>query len=123
MQISSIFVRLELFILTYIFKDELTEGKIEQLSHQMAENRLWEEHTDPAYHKSLFNAYGLLRKAYNGIFTEPSGVSFAIKITVNKNGIFNDDDYEYDEIGIPFLAELGRELYALELKRKKEKPH
>ena len=31
-------------------------------------------------------------------------------IHVNKNGIFNDDQYEYENIGIPFLAELGREL-------------
>ena len=76
------------FILTHIFKNEITEGKTEQLSHQMAENRLWEEHADPAYHKSIFNAYGLLRKAYNGTFTEPSGVKFTIKITLNKNGSF-----------------------------------
>ena len=39
-------------------------------------------------------------------------------ILVNKNGIFNDDVYEYDEIGIPFLAQLGREIYQQELKRK-----
>lgn len=31
-------------------------------------------------------------------------------IHVNKNRIFNDDNYEYDDIGIPFLAELGRQL-------------
>lgn len=33
-------------------------------------------------------------------------------IHVNKNGIFNDDNYEYDNIGIPFLAQLGREIHA-----------
>ena len=52
------------FLLKHIFKDEITEGKIDQLSHQMAEAKLWEEHADTAYHMSLFNAYGLLRKAY-----------------------------------------------------------
>lgn len=31
-------------------------------------------------------------------------------IYVNTNGIFNDDVYDYDSIGIPFLAELGRQL-------------
>ncbi len=40
-------------------------------------------------------------------------------ILVNKDGIFNDDNYEYDNVGIPFLAELGRELYQYELNRKK----
>ncbi len=39
-------------------------------------------------------------------------------ILVNKDGIFNDDHYEYDEVGIPFLAQLGRELYQYELNRK-----
>ena len=40
-------------------------------------------------------------------------------ILVNKDGIFNDDAYEYNEIGIPFLAQLGRELYNIELNRSK----
>ena len=40
-------------------------------------------------------------------------------ILVNKDGIFNDDQYEYDEVGIPFLAELGRAFYQFELNRKK----
>ncbi|MFK7863172.1 MAG: serine hydrolase [Pseudohongiellaceae bacterium] len=31
-------------------------------------------------------------------------------LLVNDNQIFNDDNYEYDSIGIPFLAELGRQL-------------
>ena len=73
------------FLLKHIFKDEISEGKIDQLSHQMIENKLWEEHADSAYHRSLFNAYGLLRRAYNGIFKEPTGVKFTIKITANKS--------------------------------------
>lgn len=40
-------------------------------------------------------------------------------ILVNSDGIFNDDHYEYNEIGIPFLAQLGRELYNSELSRKR----
>ena len=32
-------------------------------------------------------------------------------ILVNKNEIFNDDTYEFEEKGIPFLAEVGRQLY------------
>ena len=30
---------------------------------------------------------------------------------VNQNGILNDNQYDYDEIGIPFLAQLGREIH------------
>lgn len=40
-------------------------------------------------------------------------------ILVNQNGIFNDNNYEYDSIGIPFLAELGRQLHKYEKYRKK----
>ena len=40
-------------------------------------------------------------------------------ILVNSDEVFNDDAYEYDEVGIPFLAQLGRELYQLELERKR----
>ena len=32
-------------------------------------------------------------------------------ILVNENMIYNDDIYEYDEIGIPFLAALGRSVH------------
>ena len=35
-------------------------------------------------------------------------------IHVNANGTFNDDTYEYDDIGVPFLAELGRQLVGFE---------
>lgn len=29
-------------------------------------------------------------------------------VYVNEDGVFNDDHYEYDEIGLPFLASLGK---------------
>ncbi|MGB5554914.1 MAG: serine hydrolase [Flavobacteriaceae bacterium] len=65
-------------------------------------------------------AYGTLTDcAY--IIDEKNGVEFMLTATllVNKNGIFNDDTYEFEEVGIPFLAELGRQIYSEELKRKK----
>ncbi|WP_373519821.1 serine hydrolase [Pricia sp.] len=71
------------------------------------------------YNKVGF-AYGTLTDcAY--ITDTQNEVEFMLTATilVNKNGIFNDDSYEYDEVGIPFLAELGRQLYGYELNRKK----
>jgi len=41
-------------------------------------------------------------------------------IQVNENQIYNDDTYEYDDIGIPFMANLGRAIYDYELKRERE---
>ena len=43
-------------------------------------------------------------------------------LLVNQNGIFNDGVYEYDEVGFPFLAELGRVIYEYELKRERTHP-
>lgn len=60
-------------------------------------------------------AYGTLTDtAY--IVNEEEGVEFLLHATilVNADQIFNDDQYEYDEIGIPFLAALGRAVYRLE---------
>jgi hypothetical protein len=75
-----------------------------QMSHQMAENNLWEEHANPAYHMSLFNAYGLLRQAYNGIFKEPTGVKFTIKITANINDSFEIFDSSLHAVIVRLLA-------------------
>ena len=53
-------------------------------------------------------AYGFLTEtAY--VHDERYDVQFILSATleVNANGVYNDDDYEYDELGVPFLAELG----------------
>ena len=92
------------FLLRHIFKDEITEGKIDQLSHQMAEDKLWEEHANPAYHRSIFNAYGLLRKAYNGPFAEPTGVKFTLKITANKKDSFKIFDPSLPAVIVRLLS-------------------
>jgi hypothetical protein len=34
-------------------------------------------------------------------------------IYVNRDGVLNDDKYDYETIGVPFLAELGRRILAL----------
>lgn len=42
----------------------------------------------------------------------------AATLLVNENQTFNDDNYEYESLGIPFLAELGRRAYAYEKKHR-----
>jgi len=73
-------------------------------------------------HIRMFNkvgqAYGyLIDDAY--IVDFDAGVEFLLTavILVNADGIFNDDKYEYDQIGLPFLARLGRAVYEHELRR------
>jgi hypothetical protein len=40
-------------------------------------------------------------------------------IYTNEDEILNDGKYEYNTVALPFLAELGRQIYAFELKRTK----
>lgn len=69
-------------------------------------------------------AYGFLTDvAY--IVDFEAGVEFflAATIHVNADGIFNDDQYEYESVGLPFFANLGQMLYEHEKQRKrKHKP-
>jgi len=68
-------------VLSYLFSDEeLTEGKIEQLAHDLPEDKMWEQFSDLLCHHRLFNAYSLLRSAYNGIFPQPTGVQLTLKV-------------------------------------------
>lgn len=64
-------------------------------------------------------AYGTLTEtAY--IHDADNNVEFILSATllVNENEVFNDNEYEYDSIGIPFLAELGRQIYEYELNKR-----
>ena len=65
-------------------------------------------------------AYGTLTDvAY--LHDKSNDLSFYLTATilVNENKIFNDDQYEFDSVGIPFLATLGRLILA-ELQHKQE---
>jgi len=62
------------------------------------------------------DAYGTLTDCAYIKDTE-NDVEFLLTATilVNKNAVFNDNKYEYDAVGYPFMAELGRALYDYEL--------
>ncbi|TVZ22762.1 beta-lactamase family protein [Dokdonia sp. Hel_I_63] len=64
-------------------------------------------------------AYGTLTETAYIVDTE-NDIRFILSATilVNENAIYNDDTYEYENIGIPFLAQLGREFYKQEKERR-----
>jgi hypothetical protein len=75
-------------------------------------------------HVRIFNksgeAYGyLLDDAY--VVDFEAGVEFLLTavLQVNANQIYNDDEYEYEEVGVPFLARLGQAVYEYELGRER----
>jgi hypothetical protein len=68
-------------------------------------------------------AYGYLQDcAY--IVDRASGVECLLAATVHANadGIFNDDRYEYEDVGFPLLAALGRAVLEYERERPRRAP-
>lgn len=67
------------------------------------------------------DAYGFLTDvAYIVDFENGTEFLLAANIHVNADGIFNDNQYEYDSIGFPVLARIGRLIYDYELKRARQ---
>lgn len=66
-------------------------------------------------------AYGYLTDvAYIVDFKNKVEFFLSAVIHVNKNKIYNDGIYEYDQIGLPFLSNLGKVFYQFELSRPKK---
>lgn len=76
----------------------------------------------------IFNKYGdsygfIIDNSYFVDFK--NGIEYFLTAVIQSNvdGIFNDNKYEYDTVCFPFMKNLGRSIYELELKRnKKYKP-
>ncbi|MBX5438706.1 MAG: serine hydrolase [Thermoflavifilum sp.] len=63
-------------------------------------------------------AYGFLTDvSYVADFSHRVEYMLAATLYVNRDGILNDDRYEYEEIGTPFLYQLGQLIYQYELHR------
>ena len=66
-------------------------------------------------------AYGFLIDAtYIADFDNNVEFMLSAVIHCNSDGIFNDDKYDYDDVGLPFMKQLGEVIYDHELKRKKK---
>jgi hypothetical protein len=84
-------------------------------------------HQMPSYIR-VFNkvgwAYGFLIDAsYVADFKNRIEYMLTATVYVNSDGILNDDKYDYDDTGWPFMNELGQTIYQYELERpRKYKP-
>jgi hypothetical protein len=66
-------------------------------------------------------AYGCLTDiSYVVDFKNKTEFMLAATIYTNKDGVLNDDKYEYEIVGWPFLYQLGQTIYQYELSRKKK---
>lgn len=83
------------------------------------------EKKQPLPNVRIFNkvgdAYGYLTDiAY--IIDIENKVEFMLSATIlcNRDGIFNDDQYDYNTFGFPFMKALGQTIYDYELKRERK---
>lgn len=67
------------------------------------------------------DAYGFLTDISYFIDLDRN-VEFMLSATIycNSDGILNDDQYDYEKTGLPFLKQLGRMIYDYELKRPRQ---
>ena len=70
-------------LLNYLFAETLNKGQIENLSHEMIDEKMWEEYADLSTHEKFFNAHQLLYQAFNGTFPKTNAVKFSVKISAN----------------------------------------
>tara|TARA_R110000850_G_scaffold30630_2_gene84210 strand:- start:63693 stop:64364 length:672 start_codon:yes stop_codon:yes gene_type:complete len=68
-------------LLEYKLADELVDGQIDNLSHEMLREKIAENYSDITLHKELFEVNQLLYKAYNGKFplTQANVITFELK--------------------------------------------
>jgi hypothetical protein len=68
-------------LLKYKLSEKLNEGQIQQISHDMLEDKVSEEYPDIGLHAPLFDINQLLYKAYNATFPSVKASIIEINIT------------------------------------------
>lgn len=68
-------------VLDYALSDKLSKGQIQQMSHDMLEDKLSEEFPDISLQKRLFDVNELLYKAFNGTFPTAEHILWSLDKT------------------------------------------
>ncbi|REA63685.1 hypothetical protein DSL64_04420 [Dyadobacter luteus] len=76
-------------VLDYTIDGRLTNGQIQNLSHEILSEKLWEEYPELHLHPDLFRSTQLLYDAYNGKFPRAEAVRFSVEIEGDIS-IFNE---------------------------------
>lgn len=71
-------------LLEYVLKDKLNKGQIENLSHEMIDEKMWEEYADLETHEKFFNVHQLLYDSFEGTFPRPEAVQINLAINAKK---------------------------------------
>jgi len=74
-------------ILQYKLSEYLTEGQMDQLSHEMLLDKISEEYPNISLHYALFNINQLLFKSFNGAFPNTKATILEFTISNNESNI------------------------------------
>lgn len=85
-------------LLKYKLGNQLNDGQIDSLSHEMTVDKVAEEYPEPSLHFDLFNINQFLFKAYNGKFPNTEATEIIIEV--------KDDDGIKVEINREILAKI-----------------
>ncbi len=71
-------------LLEHRLGDALGKGQIQNVSHEMLDEKLWEEYADMPLHERLFHVGSLLYQAFPGLVPVPDAVD--VRLAVKANG-------------------------------------
>jgi uncharacterized protein YqeY len=71
-------------VLTYKLEDRLSAGQIQNIAHDMLDEKIAEQYSDPAFHYDLFNINQLLYKAYKGKFPNTEASVILMELTADE---------------------------------------
>ena len=70
-------------VLKQVIGSDLKDNQLRNISHEMLNEKLWEEYVDPAFHERLFNVGSVLYAAFPQVFPKPDAVHVSLKVTAN----------------------------------------
>lgn len=68
-------------VLKVKLSNQLSNGQINNLTHEMQEERMWEEYPNLALHEKLFYCHVLLNQAFPKVFPNPEAAKCVLEVT------------------------------------------
>ena len=68
-------------VLKHKFQDRLKDGQIQNMAHEMMEEKLWEEYSDIRFHKELYHCSVLMRAVFPRQFPETDAMKCQLAVS------------------------------------------
>ena len=94
-------------VLKYRLSEQLSKGQIEQLSHEMQEDKASEEYPDIFLHHELFNVNQLLFKSFNGRFPNCKAVAINFDLELESTSLLENEKRKNEILLKALLPAMG----------------